>query len=84
MPAPMWKPPQNLGSHNFVAPLHVLYNFGLDFPDLIRNFFNLYESQRHRNCSNSLQQVTIADHRPKPMTRNYSTLFEQSSNTTPK
>ena len=50
MPSPAWKPPQNLGSHNFVAPLHVLYKFGLDFPALIRNFFNLYESERHRTA----------------------------------
>ena len=63
MPTPAWQPRQNLGSLGFVAPLHVLHNFGLDFPALISNFFNLYESQRHRTALNhfSRSQSRIID-----------------------
>ena len=50
MPAPIWEPLKNLGSHNFVAPLHVLHKLGLDFSALVSNFFSLYESQRHRTA----------------------------------
>ena len=52
MPSPAWQQRQSLGSLGFVAPLHMLHNFGLDFPELMSNFFNLYESQRHRTALN--------------------------------
>ena len=63
MPIPAWQPRQNLGSLGFVAPLHVLHNFGLDFPALISNFFNLYESPTHRTALNhfSRSQSRIID-----------------------
>ena len=50
IPIPAWQPRQKLGSLGFVAPLHVLRNFGLDFSALISNFFNLYESPTHRTA----------------------------------
>ena len=63
MPRPIVAHTPYLGSHGFVAPLHVLHKYGLDFPALIRKFFNLYTSPTHRTALNhfSRSQSRIID-----------------------